>query len=543
MEIIKIPNSKEVKEFANKYPFAVKEIKNNIIDLIKFDEFIISNEWKSLNDAERFEFLETLLMLNITDNILQNSVISIENNQKFSRWNYGDYESVIKNFLDRKPIDINEFANEYPFLINKVENDILILKKYETIINSDSWQDLSYKKQYELLNKILSKLIDEDIKKRNEKNNKLIEKDLKYNLPEIIVNCNYVSDKWNILFDKYFWFNKFTLDEDKPETKAEQIDYFGNEYYKLLKENTPETKGFINEVLDILIELGADEKIKFVESRFGKENIIKNNLCILHYSDYKTLHPELVMKKDLSNFCVLCFSDMVKLKNLTFEQLPEKCKLKDEVLKHNQNFYDKYNVLKDSNSDEKMIEYCNERINKANDTIISLLNSDSKKIDYDRFQFNRNKMYLHWKEGLRFHNERLNELQASSIETPQPEQKEIKNTDIVKSILKKYNFFELKKVNSLSNENQKKLLDFINGNDLPYKIAMFNYLDFIKYLFKEHFQTKAELYKEVAKWFEVSERQIKGNILVLDDYSKEDRKRYTAHEYKQNVTNNYQQLK
>ena len=66
MEIIKIPDMNELKEFVDKYKFAVKELKNNVIELVKFDAFINSNEWNNFNDAERFIFLETLLMLNVT---------------------------------------------------------------------------------------------------------------------------------------------------------------------------------------------------------------------------------------------------------------------------------------------------------------------------------------------------------------------------------------------------------------------------------------------------------------------------------------------
>ena len=121
MEIIKIPDINELKEFADKYSFAVKELKNSIIELVKFDKFIISNEWNSMNDSERFIFLETLYNLKTAGNILQNNVISIVENEKYSRWNYGDYESLYQDYLHRKPIDITKFAKEYPLIIDKIK--------------------------------------------------------------------------------------------------------------------------------------------------------------------------------------------------------------------------------------------------------------------------------------------------------------------------------------------------------------------------------------------------------------------------------------
>lgn len=257
----------EITEFEEKYKFAVKETKKNILTLVNFDEFINSNEWNSFTDAERFFLLETILNFNIEDKINQNNIIFVENGVRYSKWNYGDYESLMREYFVYKPININEFAEKYPFLIDKIEKDLLFFKDYDNVINKDCWQNLPYENQKELLNIIQDKIIDEAKKNRLLPDQKKSEKRLKYKLPSITINCNDVSEKWKELSNKYWEFNKYTLDEDKPEIKEEQITYFGNEYYKLLKENTPETKGFINKVLDILISLGADEKIKFIESR------------------------------------------------------------------------------------------------------------------------------------------------------------------------------------------------------------------------------------------------------------------------------------
>jgi hypothetical protein len=123
-----------------------------------------------------------------------------------------------------------------------------------------------------------------------------------------------------------------------------------------------------------------------------------------------------------------------------------------------------------------------------------------------------------------------------------PRQTETK-TDKLKAELSKYGFFELPKVKQLSEPNKQRLIELISTNDLPYSIAMVEYLGFIKHLKVEHFTTDYKLFKEVANWFEVAERAVKGNIYVLNEFSKENRTRYTADQQKQTVQKNYEALK
>jgi hypothetical protein len=123
-----------------------------------------------------------------------------------------------------------------------------------------------------------------------------------------------------------------------------------------------------------------------------------------------------------------------------------------------------------------------------------------------------------------------------------PQQAETK-TDKLKAELVKFGFFELQKVKQLSEPNQQNLFEQISTNDLPFVIAMFEYLGFIKHLKKEHFKTDYKLFKEVASWFKIDERAVKGNIYVLNEASKENRTRYTAHQQKQTVQKNYDLLK
>jgi hypothetical protein len=136
----------------------------------------------------------------------------------------------------------------------------------------------------------------------------------------------------------------------------------------------------------------------------------------------------------------------------------------------------------------------------------------------------------------------LEMIQTESEINPQPKQTETK-TDKLKSDLGDFGFFELPKVKQLSEPNKQKLIELISKNDIPYKIAMFDYLGFLKYLKDEHFRTNDNLFKGVSKWLGFNERTIKGNYLVLNEFSKENRKRFTADQQKQTVQKNYEALK
>lgn len=125
--------------------------------------------------------------------------------------------------------------------------------------------------------------------------------------------------------------------------------------------------------------------------------------------------------------------------------------------------------------------------------------------------------------------------------TAPPHQAETK-TDKLKAELGKYGFFELPKVKELSEPNKQSLVELISKNDLPYCIAMFEYLGFLKHLKAEYFDTDYKLFQEVAKWFEVAERAVKGNIYVLNEKSAENRNRYTADQKKQIVQKDYEKL-
>jgi hypothetical protein len=109
--------------------------------------------------------------------------------------------------------------------------------------------------------------------------------------------------------------------------------------------------------------------------------------------------------------------------------------------------------------------------------------------------------------------------------------------------LKPIGFFELEKVKSLSAKGQISLVELIAEKQIPYAIAMLNYLGFIEHLTKNHYSSKVKLNKEVAKILVTADRNIKGNINVLSSASRENRTRYTAHEHQKQVQKDYEKLK
>lgn len=126
-----------------------------------------------------------------------------------------------------------------------------------------------------------------------------------------------------------------------------------------------------------------------------------------------------------------------------------------------------------------------------------------------------------------------------------PPQKIETKTDKLKVELSNYGFFELPKVKKLSEPNKQSLIELISTNGLPYSIAMFDFLGFLKHIETQHFETKDKRNKEVAKWFNSDKegRSVKGNISSLSENSNEDKSKYTAHTHKETVITDYQKLK
>lgn len=101
------------------------------------------------------------------------------------------------------------------------------------------------------------------------------------------------------------------------------------------------------------------------------------------------------------------------------------------------------------------------------------------------------------------------------------------------------------KVKRLSEPSKQSLIELIGKNDLPYSIAMLDFLDFFKLLEKEYFKAKYKLNIEVSKWLDSDKdgRGVKGNISVLSENSNENKSKFTAHLHKETVEIDYQNLK
>ena len=117
--------------------------------------------------------------------------------------------------------------------------------------------------------------------------------------------------------------------------------------------------------------------------------------------------------------------------------------------------------------------------------------------------------------------------------------------DKLKAELYKFGFFELPNVKTLSEPNKQCLVELISNNGLPYTIAMFDYLGFLRHLETNYIPVKAKLNIEVSKWFNSDKdgRAIKGNIACLNEKTNENKKRYTAYKHKETVKNDYEMLK
>lgn len=128
---------------------------------------------------------------------------------------------------------------------------------------------------------------------------------------------------------------------------------------------------------------------------------------------------------------------------------------------------------------------------------------------------------------------------------PLPPQPIKTKADILKEQLSQYGFFELEKVKTLSEQSKVSIIEKIAESSLPYAIAMFDYLQFIPYLEKKHFDSKYKLNREVSKWFDSDKegRAVKGNISSLLKNTTENKDRYTAYKHKENVIKDYELLK
>ena len=149
------------------------------------------------------------------------------------------------------------------------------------------------------------------------------------------------------------------------------------------------------------------------------------------------------------------------------------------------------------------------------------------------------------KRKLKHYLEFLNtKIEASQLHhEPAPEVDPVNTkADVLHPKLKEYGFFEIEKVKELNPEKQSKLVKLIANNSLPYQMAMLDFLNFIEHLKKNHFTTQTKTDQELSKILGTDERAVKGNRLVLNEISKEDKNRYTSHQYTDKVQSDYNNL-
>jgi len=109
-------------------------------------------------------------------------------------------------------------------------------------------------------------------------------------------------------------------------------------------------------------------------------------------------------------------------------------------------------------------------------------------------------------------------------------------------------FLSLSKVRELNEQSREELVKLICSNDLPYIIAMFDFLGFIDYFLNEYASTRTEMYEKFAGIFgagnrPVSVRTIQGNINDLLKNPANRDPRYTASLHKEEVKKHYETLK
>ncbi len=108
-----------------------------------------------------------------------------------------------------------------------------------------------------------------------------------------------------------------------------------------------------------------------------------------------------------------------------------------------------------------------------------------------------------------------------------------------------YGFLALPKTKNLSETSKIKLIELIANNGVPYAIAMFDYLGFVKHLIANHLKTQSLACKEMSKWLgsDSTGRFVKGNLLTLNEVTKENKGRYTAYKHIESVAIDYEKLK
>lgn len=108
-----------------------------------------------------------------------------------------------------------------------------------------------------------------------------------------------------------------------------------------------------------------------------------------------------------------------------------------------------------------------------------------------------------------------------------------------------YGFFDMPELVAISEEGITSLIEKMSRKQsLPYSIALFDQIGFIKHLREKFCKSEGMLHKIIAAWFskDITGRSVKGNLSSLVLNSSE-RKRYTAYQHKEIVLIDIQALK
>lgn len=117
------------------------------------------------------------------------------------------------------------------------------------------------------------------------------------------------------------------------------------------------------------------------------------------------------------------------------------------------------------------------------------------------------------------------------------------NAQIFFEEVQKYDFTSLPKISILDGNKLSKFITRTLSHDMPYVIAMIDYIGYPKYLKDTFGLNKEQIYKHIATALNnVSPRQVKGNFLVLKDGSKEDTSRYSAYQFINTVKSDYKEI-
>ena len=122
-------------------------------------------------------------------------------------------------------------------------------------------------------------------------------------------------------------------------------------------------------------------------------------------------------------------------------------------------------------------------------------------------------------------------------------EREPTKSELLKQALINKGFSSLPKVQDLSQINQDLLIEKLASNGLPYQISMLVYLGFVDYLVNQNKLSGYALHRALGKMLSKNERDVRGNLNVLNSFSNENRNKFTAHQHKERVEKDYNLLK